>query len=129
MTPELTVLALGAILQMIQIAIAGAVMNRDVGRSYNTGPRDREPEFSPLTGRLRRAVNNMFEALALFTIAVVVITLSGKHSTETATAAWIWLAARVLYVPAYGFGLSPWRSVIWAVGSAATFVILVISLL
>ena len=128
MTPELTVLALGAIFQMIQIAIAGAVMNKDVGRDYNTGPRDREPEFSPLTGRLRRAVNNMFESLALFTIAVVVVTLSGQSSGVTQGAAWIWLAARLLYFPAYGLGLSPWRSVVWAIGTIATLVILGVSL-
>ena len=31
MTPELTVLALAAILQAAQIMLAGAVMNRDAG--------------------------------------------------------------------------------------------------
>ena len=54
-------------------------MNRDVGVAYNASPRDEKAEFSPLTGRLRRAVDNHFEALALFTIAVVVLTLSGKR--------------------------------------------------
>ncbi|RRH75867.1 MAPEG family protein [Falsigemmobacter faecalis] len=128
MTPELTVLALGAILQMVQIAIAGAVMNKDVGRDWNTGARDREPDFSPLTGRLRRAVNNMFESLALFTIAVLVITLSEQSSGVTEVAAWIWLLARLLYFPAYGLGLSPWRSIVWAIGTIATLVILGVSL-
>ena len=46
-------------------------MNRDVGVDYNASPRDEKAEFSPLTGRLRRAVDNHFEALVLFTIAVV----------------------------------------------------------
>ena len=85
MTPELTVLALAAFLQFGQIALAGWSLNRDVGAAWNTGPRDDQPEFSPLTGRLRRAVNNHFEALALFTIAVLVVTLSGKASALTAS--------------------------------------------
>lgn len=128
MSPEMTVLALGAIWQMGQIAIAGGVMNRDVGRDYNTGPRDKDVNFSPLTGRLRRAVNNGFEALALFTIAVVVLTQSGNASGVTAAAAWVWLAARLLYFPAYGLGLSPWRSLIWAVGTLSTLILLGASL-
>ena len=129
MTPELTVLALAAILQMGQIMLAGAVMNRDVGVEYNAGPRDEEVRFAPLTGRLRRAVDNHFEALALFTIAVVVVTLSGKAGGLTAACPWIYLAARIVYVPAYAFGWSPWRSLIFAVGALATLVMLVAALI
>lgn len=128
MTPELTVLALAAILQAGQIMLANAVMNRDVGAAYNVGPRDTQPEFSPLTGRLRRAAANHFEALALFTIAVVVVTLSGRASGLTAACAWTYLIARVLYVPAYAFGWSPWRSVIFGVGLAATLVMILSAL-
>lgn len=129
LTPELTALALAALLQSVQIALAGAVMNRDVGPAWNTGPRDTQPEFSPLTGRLRRAVSNHFEALCFFTIAVVVVTLSGATSTLTATCAWIYLAARVLYVPAYAFGWTPWRSVIFGIGFAATLVMILAALI
>lgn len=129
MTPELTVLALGAILQAAQIMLAGWSINRDAGVEFNAGPRDTQPELSPLTGRLRRAVANHFEALALFTIAVVVVTLSGKASGLTASCAWIYLAARILYVPAYAFGWTPWRSVIFGVGATATLVMILVALL
>jgi uncharacterized MAPEG superfamily protein len=128
MTPELTVLALDAILQAAQILLAAVVMNRDVGVEYNAGPRDEKPEYSVMTGRLRRAVDNHFEAIALFTIAVVVVTLSGSASTVTAVCAWVYLAARVLYVPAYAFGWSPWRSAIYFVGATATGVMIVAAL-
>lgn len=128
MTPELTVLALAAILQAIQIGLAAAVMNGDVGARWNAGPRDSQPEFSPMTGRLRRAVNNHFESLAFFTIAVVVIGMSGQNGSFTAGAAWIYLAARVLYVPAYAFGWTPWRSVIWGIGFVATMAIILSAL-
>lgn len=129
MSPELTVLALAAILQGLQILLAGAAMNRDVGVAFNAGPRDEEPRLSPLTGRLRRAVANHFEALALFTIAVVVVTLSGRANGLTAACAWIYLAARILYVPAYAFGWTPWRSVIFGVGATATVVMILVALL
>jgi uncharacterized MAPEG superfamily protein len=128
-TPELTVLALSALLQLGQILLAAWSMNRDVGVAYNASPRDAPAEFSALTGRLRRAVDNHFEAMALFTIAVVVVTLSGAAGGLTAACAWAYLAARVLYVPAYAFGWSPWRSAIYAVGALATVLMLVVALI
>jgi uncharacterized MAPEG superfamily protein len=47
----------------------------------------------------------------------------------TETCAWAYLAARVAYVPAYAFGLTPWRSVIWAGGLIATTIMLVAALI
>ena len=40
-----------------------------------------------------------------------------------------YLVARLAYVPAYAFGLTPWRSIIWFVGFGATLVMLLIGLL
>jgi uncharacterized MAPEG superfamily protein len=127
-TAELTVLALTALLQLGQILLAAWSMNRDVGVAYNASPRDAPAEFSALTGRLRRAVDNHFEAMALFTIAVVVVTLSGAAGGFTAACAWVYLAARVLYVPAYAYGWSPWRSAIYSVGALATVLMLLVAL-
>ena len=129
MGAEGTVLGLAALLQAAQLGLAGASMNRDVGAGWNAGPRDDRPQFSVLTGRLRRAVANHFEGLALFTIAVVLVALSGAASALTATAAWLYLAARVLYVPAYAYGWTPWRSLIWAVGFVATLAMILAALL
>jgi uncharacterized MAPEG superfamily protein len=128
-TPELTVLALSAFLQVGQITLAAWSMNRDVGVAYNASPRDEPAVFSVLTGRLRRAVNNHFEAMALFTIAVVVVTASDAASGFTAACAWFYLAARLVYVPAYAFGWSPWRSAIYCVGLFATLGMILAALL
>lgn len=129
MAAETTALALAALLQAAQIGLAGAAMNRDVGVKWNASPRDAQPEFSVLTGRLRRAVDNHFQGLILFTIAVVLVMLSDAGSVLTTLCAWLYLLARVFYVPAYAFGWSPWRSLIWAVGFLATMVMIVTSLL
>ena len=128
MAAETTALALAALLQAAQIGLAAAVMNRDVGAKWNASARDSQPEFSPMTGRLRRAVDNHFEALILFTIAVVAVVMGDAGSPLTVLCAWSYLAARVLYVPAYAFGWSPWRSLIWAVGFIATLTMIVVSL-
>ena len=128
MAAETTALALAALLQAAQIGLAAAVMNADVGAKWNAGPRDTQPEFSAMTGRLRRAVNNHFEGLILFTIAVVVVVTSDSGSPLTVFCAWTYLLARILYVPAYALGWSPWRSLIWAVGFVATLTMIIASL-
>lgn len=128
-SPELVALGLAAILQAIQIGLAGWSMNRDGLQQWNVGPRDAEPRFSPRTGRLRRAVDNHFEALAFFTIAVVLVQLTQSNGALTAACAWVYLIARALYVPAYALGWSPWRSLIFGVGFLATMLMILVALL
>ena len=93
--------------------------------------RDRPPsrEVAPLTGRLGRAMDNHFEGLILFGIAVLVVALSGTGTALTAACAWAYLAARVLYVPAYALGWRPGRSIIWAVGFTATVAMVISTLI
>ena len=128
MTPELTVLALAGLVQAIQFAAFSITANLQVGPKVAMGPRDNVPTLKGTAGRLQRALNNHFEGLILFTLAVVVVTLGGQSSGLTATCAWIYLAARILYVPAYVLGWVPWRSAIWAVGFAATMLMILAAL-
>ncbi|SNT72653.1 Uncharacterized conserved protein, MAPEG superfamily [Paracoccus seriniphilus] len=120
MSPELTVLALAGLLQTAQFAAYSVAANRQIGTRIAMGPRDDAPSLTGYAGRLQRALNNHFEGLILFTLAVVVVTLGDKGSGMTAALAWIYLISRVIYVPAYAFGWVPWRSVIWGIGFAAT---------
>jgi uncharacterized MAPEG superfamily protein len=129
MTPELLVLALAALLQFGQYVVFSIAANLQVGLDYSTSPRDEDRPLTGTAARLERALQNHFEGLALFAIAVVVVTLSGTASGFTAVFAWIYLGARVLYVPAYVLGWSPGRSIIWAVGWLATLAMLVAALI
>lgn len=131
MTPELIALTLAALLQIVQFALYAIPANLELGPGYTMSARDRDPsrQLSERTARLGRAFDNHFENLALFTIAVLVVQLSDQNSGLTAACAWVYLAARVLYVPAYAFGLRPWRSLIWFVGLIATTLMLIAALL
>jgi uncharacterized MAPEG superfamily protein len=131
MTPELVALTLAALLQVVQYALFAIPANRELGVGYTSGPRDRPPPrpLSERTGRLQRALTNHFEALILFTIAVLVVTLAGRSGALTEACAWIYLAARLLYIPAYALGWQPWRSLIWAAGFLATVIMLVAALI
>jgi len=131
MTPELQVLTLAALLQVVQFVLMSVPANLELGMGKTSSARDRaklggslEDQLSLKTARLYRAMNNHFEALILFTIAVVVVSLGDKSTGFTAICAWVYLGARVLYIPAYYFGWRPWRSLIWMVGLAATVFIL-----
>jgi uncharacterized MAPEG superfamily protein len=132
MTPELTVLALAGLLQAAQLVLMAVAVNREVSPDLTTSPRDGidlAAMVRPRTARLVRAFNNHNEALILFTLAVLVVTLSGQSTAFTQTCAWIYLAARIAYVPAYYAGLAPGRSAIFGVGFAATIAMILASLL
>ena len=129
MTPELTVLALAAILQVIQFGLMSVPLNIQLGHKATAGPRDEPLELSGIGGRLYRAFNNHFEALILFTIAVLLVTLSDQSTPFTATCAWTYLLARVFYIPAYAFGISYLRSAIFAIGLLATLAMILSVLL
>lgn len=130
MTSELTALTLAALLQVVQFALYAVPANLELGPGYTMSARDREPsrQLSDKTARLGRALDNHFEGLILFTIACLVITLTGQSSAFTAACAYTYLAARVLYIPAYYLGLRPWRSLIWAAGFLATTLMLLAGL-
>ncbi|MEL6586382.1 MAG: MAPEG family protein [Pseudomonadota bacterium] len=131
MTPELTVLALAIVLQALQFVAYSIRANLDVGPGYAMSARDRDPSrpLSDMGGRLQRALANHFEALILFTASVVLVTLSDQSTQLTALCAWVYLGARIVYVPAYAFGWRPWRSVIWMVGFLATVTMVITTLI
>ncbi|PWR01365.1 hypothetical protein DKT77_17535 [Meridianimarinicoccus roseus] len=131
MTPELTVLALSALLLLIQLGWMAVRANLECGSGYFLSPRDRPPNKMPGTGtmRLKRAYENHIEGLLPFAAAVTVVTLADTGGALTAACAWAYLAARVLYVPAYFLGWAPWRSVFFAVGYLATGLMLIAALL
>lgn len=130
MGPELTVLILAALLQVVTFVLFAIPANLELGMGYTLSARDREPtrQMSDRTARLGRAVNNMFEALILFGIAALVIQITDQSTPYTALLAWVFLAARIAYIPAYAYGLRPGRSLIWLMGFVATVLMLIAAL-
>ncbi|MFT5742000.1 MAG: putative MAPEG superfamily protein [Paracoccaceae bacterium] len=128
MTPELTTLTLVALLQIGQFCAYSLTSIQQVGVKKAASPRDNPINLTGTAGRLQRAMNNHFEGLILFTIAVLVVTLSNQSTPFTAACAYAYLGARIAYIPAYVFGWAPWRSAIWAVGLIATLLMLLASL-
>jgi len=129
MSPELAALSAVALVHFATIFTAQRFLTRDVGKSGNWGTREGlDDRLSPLTLRLRRATANFTENVGPFIIAVLVVVLAGKTSTATAVLAWIFVAARGLYVPAYALAWVPGRSLIWVTGALATLALLILGL-
>lgn len=136
MTPELTALTLAALLQIVTFVALAIPANLQLGPGKTLSPRDPsrlgaplQDQVSPRVSRLFRAFNNHTEWLVLFAIAALVIHITDQSTPFTAACAWVYLAARIAYVPAYFFGLVPWRSLIWAAGFIATLLLLIAALL
>jgi uncharacterized MAPEG superfamily protein len=129
MTTEVLALALAGLLAGVQFALVSVAATLQVGLARTLGPRNEGLGLTGIPARLRRALGNLFEALILFTLAIAVVELSDANSGFTAACAWIFLGARIAYVPAYAFGLVPWRSVVFAVGATATLAMVVAAVL
>ena len=84
MTTELTVLALAGLLQAAQFAAFSIAANRQLGPAVTMGTRDDAPVLGGTPARLQRALNNHFEGLIMFTLAVVVVSAGGEASGITA---------------------------------------------
>ena len=129
MTIELTILAWTLILALIYILVPTMWRNREVGLAYNAGNRDTEaPPMGVVTGRLMRAKQNLFETLPLFIAAVLIAAVANVHSAMTVWGCWLFLGARILYLPIYGFGVPYVRTLIW-LASVVGLLMIVIAVL
>lgn len=116
MTIELTLLAWTLVLALLQIFLTSSLRTRETGLSFNMGARDTDPPPpGRLTARVQRAQANLFETLPLFIAAVLIAHAANIHSSQTALACWLFLGARVVYLPLYAFGVPVLRTLVWAV--------------
>ena len=125
MTPELTILAYAALLQFAQLSLAILFSELQTGIKYGLSARDIPNPLTGLAGRADRALNNHYAGLALFTIAVLVVTLGDQSTPLTVNCAWAYLIARALYVPAYISGIPYLRSIAWSTATGATLTMLI----
>jgi uncharacterized MAPEG superfamily protein len=125
MTTELTLLAWTLVLAIVQIMAHAQFRNRETGTTYNTGPRDEPgPPVGPVTGRLERAKQNLFETLPLFAAAVLIAHIAGRNGSLTHIGAWLYFIGRVVYVPLYAAGIPYVRSLVW-LGSLLGLVLII----
>ncbi|QZH76554.1 MAG: MAPEG family protein [Erythrobacter sp.] len=130
MPTELTALALAGVLLLVHIFVAIHMTTQQYGRDWNMGARDEAlPPLNPVAGRLDRARGNFLETLPLAIIALGGVVLADKADEWTALAAWVWLGARVVYLPLYWTGVRKVRTYVWGVALLALVYVLGVLLL
>ncbi|WP_152046513.1 MAPEG family protein [Aureimonas psammosilenae] len=122
---ELTLLAWSVLLLVAHISLQGLTVTKERGREWNASARD--GEVKPLgryAGRADRTLANFKETYPAFVAAVLVVVLSGRTGTWSATGAWLWFLARIVYVPLYMLGIPYIRSLVWIVSLLGILLIL-----
>lgn len=125
MTPELMTLAWGCILGIVHIFLAVRFKTRQYGTKWNVGARDEAlPPPQPIVGRLARAQANFFETFPIFAAAALIVSLAGVGDRWTAIGAWLWLGARIVYLPLYAFGVPVVRTLVFLVSVVGILMVL-----
>jgi uncharacterized MAPEG superfamily protein len=116
MPVDVKIAALGALLLFIHIFVAVRYKTAQYGRAWNVSARDEAlPEPNPVTGRLIRAQANFEETFPIAIVALLGVVIAGRTSEWTALGGWIWLGARVVYLPLYWAGIPVIRTLVWTI--------------
>ena len=116
MPVELKILALGALLLFIHIFVATRFKTAQYGRSWNVGARDENlPAANVMTGRSARAQANFAETFPIAIVALLGVVVAGRTSDLTALGGWLWLGARLAYLPIYLSGVRVIRTLIYTI--------------
>lgn len=115
MSIELTVLAWGCVLGVIQIFVAAQLADRQYGFAWGLSSREAPvPPPTPFLGRTMRAQANFLETFPIAAAAILIVQVAGLNSSWTAIGAIVWLAARAAYWPVYAIGITGLRSLLFA---------------
>ena len=116
MPVEIRILALGAVLLFIHIFVAIRFKTQQYGRSWNVGARDEAlAPANEMTGRTARAQANFLETFPIAIVALLGVVIAGRTSNLTELGGWIWLGARLIYLPLYAAGVPVVRTIVWTI--------------
>jgi uncharacterized MAPEG superfamily protein len=125
MPVELRIAALGALLLFVHIFVAVRYKTAQYGREWNVGARDEAlPPASPITGRTARAQANFAETFPIAVVALLGVVIASRTSATTALGGWIWLGARVVYLPLYLAGIRVVRTIVWTISMVGLAMVL-----
>lgn len=125
---ELIVLGLSVLLLLAHIMLQGQLATRERGLAWNAGPRDGEPKpLGPKASRAKRALDNFLETFPAFIALALALAVSGRAGGIGAFGAWLWLLARIGYIPLYVGGVPFVRSLVW-LGSIAGLLLMLLRL-
>ena len=120
---ELSILLVYGLITAITLGLKLTGMIATIDMGYLLSSRDERRTLEGMLGRMDRAINNSLTAMALFAPPVLVLALRDQSSAQSVLAAQVFLAARIVYLPAYMFGIRGLRTLAWLTGFAATLLL------
>jgi uncharacterized MAPEG superfamily protein len=88
------------------------------------GPRDKPRPYTVAGGRAARALANMQEALPVFLALALMNLIVGTAASLALTGGWIFLIARLCYLPLYLAGIPGLRTLAWGFGWVGLVILL-----
>jgi len=123
------VLTWSVILGFVHVVASSHAKGLQRGYRWAAGARDEPlPPLKGVAGRLERALGNYLETFPLFLALVLTAELAGVHNRLTEWGSFLYLGARVAYLPLYALGVRLVRSLVWNV-AAVGMLLFVIALL
>lgn len=122
MSALLTTLFIVMLLPFLAKAPLVVAMSRQSGGYDNHNPRAQQKALEGFGERANAAHYNSFEALGVYSAAVLATVAAGQVDTLTITLGWIFVISRVAYLICYWLNVSTVRSLIWLVGIISAFV-------
>jgi uncharacterized MAPEG superfamily protein len=129
MTIPFWCLAIATFLPFVLAITASAFRARQFGAVDNKQPRLQQAQQTGAGARAMAAQQNAWEALAMFTPAVLVAHISAPGAQQAALAATIFIAARLLHPIFYIADQDKLRSVSFVIGFACCVWLFVIAVL
>ena len=117
MTTELTVLGWSFVLFVAHMMVQAGAALKDQGSAFNAGPRDDPPPLGRIAGRAKRTFENFKETYPIFIALALALAVTGRGGGMAATGAWLWLGARIVYIPLYVLGVPYLRSLAFGVSA------------
>ena len=123
---EIVLLAWSVILLLLQIVLQGVTGASELKLGYLMTARDEGRQATNIyAGRLSRALANLLETYPAFVALALALAVTGKAGGAGAVGAHLWFWARLLYIPAYGFGIPVVRTLLWAVSMVGLILMLI----
>lgn len=94
----------------------------------NHYPRQQQSQLSGFGQRCTAAHYNSFEALAFYSVAVILVVASGQVNSLMLGLGWLFVALRVAYLLCYWFDWATARSLIWLASMASAISLMLTAL-
>jgi uncharacterized MAPEG superfamily protein len=123
MTADLWALVAAMLLAVVQLTISSVLTLGQLGGRWVAGSRDEPREVTGVSGRFVRAYRNLLEIFPQFVAALFLVHAAGAVGPLSSIGAWVFVIARLIYVPAYAFAPPGVRPICWLAAQMGIFMI------